>query len=98
MLEESFGLLIYLKKPKNYSKGSLPVYLRITVDGIAKELSLNRSCEKNRWNSFASRLNGTKEDAKELSMFLDTLRLKFSKQKGKFLKPVNKLQLSDLWI
>lgn len=31
MLEESFGLLFYLKKPKNYSKGQLPIYLRITV-------------------------------------------------------------------
>ncbi len=86
MLEESFGLLIYLKKPKNYSKGSLPVYLRITVDGITKELSLNRSWEKNRWNSFASRPNGTKEDAKELCMFLDALQVKVYQAKRQILE------------
>ncbi len=86
MLEESFGLLFYLKKPKNYLKGPLPVYLRITVDGIAKELSLNRSWKKNRWNSFASRPGGTKEDAKELSMFLDALQVKVYQAKRQILE------------
>ncbi len=32
MLDKSFGLLFYLKKPKNYCKGVVPIYLRITVD------------------------------------------------------------------
>lgn len=86
MLEESFGLLFYLKKPKNYSKGPLPIYLRITVDGIAKELSLNRSWEKNRWNSYASRPVGTKEDAKELHMFLDALQVKVYQAKRQILE------------
>ncbi|WP_211217446.1 Arm DNA-binding domain-containing protein [Segetibacter koreensis] len=76
MLEESFGLLFYLKKPKNYSKGLLPIYLRITVDGIVKELSLNRRWEKHRWNSNASKPIGTKEDARELTMFLEALQVK----------------------
>jgi hypothetical protein len=52
MLEESFGLLFYFRKPKNYSKGPLPLYLRLTVDGIVKELSLNRSWEKSRYTIF----------------------------------------------
>jgi hypothetical protein len=67
MLEESFGLLIYLKKPKNYVEGPLPLYLRITVDGNVKELSLNRSWEKHRWNPYSSRAVGNKEDARELN-------------------------------
>lgn len=40
MLEKSFSLLFYLKKPRNYSKGAMPIYLRITVDGIPKEVSI----------------------------------------------------------
>ncbi len=35
MLDKSFGLLLYVKKPKNYLKGDVPIYLRITVDGVS---------------------------------------------------------------
>lgn len=76
MLDKSFGLLFYLKKPKNYGKGPIPIYLRITVDGIAKELSTKRSCDPNRWNPSAERVSGTKEDAKALNAYLDTLQAK----------------------
>ncbi len=50
MLEKSFSLLFYLKKPKNYLKGAMPIYLRITVDGIPKEISTGRQCDPIRWN------------------------------------------------
>jgi len=76
MLDKSFGLLFYLKKPKNYGKGPIPIYLRITVDGISKELSTKRSCDPNRWNPSAERVSGTKEDAKALNAYLDTLQAK----------------------
>ncbi len=74
MLDKSFGLLFYLKKPKHYGKGPIPIYLRITVDGISKELSTKRSCDPNRWNPSAERVSGTKEDAKALNAYLDTLQ------------------------
>lgn len=76
MLEKSFSLLFYLKKPKNYQKGSMPIYLRITVDGIPKEISTGRQCDLDRWNSNAGRVNGTKEDVKSLNAYLDTLQTK----------------------
>jgi site-specific recombinase XerD len=76
MLEKSFSLLFYLKKPKNYLKGAMPIYLRITVDGIPKEISTGRQCDPDRWNAHAGRCNGTKEDAKSLNAYLDTLQTK----------------------
>lgn len=48
MLEKTFSLLSYLKKPKSYQKGTLYVYLRIIVDGIAKEISTSRQCDPDR--------------------------------------------------
>ena len=57
-------------------KGPIPNYLRITVDGIAKELSTKRSCDPNRWNSSAEKVSGTREDAKALNTYLDTLQAK----------------------
>ena len=76
MLEKSFSLLFYLKKPKNYLKGPMPIYVRITVDGIPKEICTSRQCDPDRWNANAGRVNGTKEDVKLLNAYLDTLQTK----------------------
>ena len=37
MLEKSFGLFFFLKQPKNQKSDERYVYLRITVNGSAKE-------------------------------------------------------------
>lgn len=76
MLEKSFGLLFYLKQPRNYDGGSMYIYLRITVDGTFKELSVKRSWESSRWNAKANRATGTKEDARQLNQYLDVLQNK----------------------
>lgn len=70
---KKFRLLFYLKKPKNYCEGNMPVYLRITVDGIPKEVSTKRSCDPERWNSDAQRAKGTKEEHKSLNAFPDVM-------------------------
>jgi integrase len=74
MLEKSLGLLFYLKKPKNYRKGAVPIYLRITVDGAEKEVSTKRAWEPAKWNAKANRASGTKEDCKSLNEYLDILQ------------------------
>lgn len=33
-MEKSFGLFFYLKKPKGYVAGEIPIYLRITVNSV----------------------------------------------------------------
>jgi integrase len=76
MLEKSFGLLFYLKKPKDYQNGAMPVYLRITVDGEEKELSTKRCWEPARWNAKANRAKGVREDCRSLNEYLDDLQNK----------------------
>ena len=86
MLDKSFGLLFYLKKHKNYVKGEVPIYLRITVDGTLKELSLKRSCDPSRWNPHAGRASGTKEYVKTLNNYLDTYQAKVFEAKRKLVE------------
>ena len=43
MISKSFGLLFYLKKHHGDTKVYRPIYLRITVDGVMKEMSIHRS-------------------------------------------------------
>jgi len=81
MLEKSFGLLFYLKKSKNQTKGPFYIYLKITVDGKSVELSSKRKWESSRWNSSAARASGTKEDARELNYLLDALELQIYQAK-----------------
>ena len=86
MLEKSFSLLFYLKKSKNYLKGDMPIYLRITVDGFPKEISTGRQCDPDRWNPNARRACGTKEEAKLLNAFLDTMQTKVYEVRRKLLE------------
>jgi hypothetical protein len=76
MLEKSFGLLFFLKKPNPFRKGPWLLFLRITVNGISRELSLKRTWEKSRWNSKSGRASGNKEDTRELNTYIDIIRIK----------------------
>ena len=84
MLGKSFGLHFYLKKPKNYVKGIIPIYLRITGS--------------NRWNSAAERPAGTKEDSRALTAYLDTLQAKAYEAKRQLIetnKMVTAISIKD---
>jgi hypothetical protein len=73
-MKTNFIQLFYLKKPKNYVKGAVPVYVRITVDGKSVEMSASRKCETELWNTKAGHMRGTKEDAKTLNPYLDKMK------------------------
>jgi hypothetical protein len=53
-----------LKKPKNYLKSAVPVYLRITVDENLVEMAANRKWEPELLNTEARQLISTKEHLK----------------------------------
>jgi integrase len=80
MLESSFGLVFFLKIPRNESK-IRAIYLRITVDGIPKETSTKRKWDISRWDQKLERAIGSKEDAKSINFFLDALTLKINEYK-----------------
>ena len=90
MIPKSFGLLFYLKKPRGYVKGERPIYLRITMDGVMKEMSIHRNCDPGRWDSrigraIISKTSGrrsasepltTDDPFRALNAYLDTLQAK----------------------
>ena len=75
-MQNSVSLLFYLKKPKDYSVGAIPIYLRLTVNGQRSEMSTNRDCLPDKWNKDAGRMAGTKDDVKILNSYLDTIQAK----------------------
>jgi hypothetical protein len=71
--EKNFCLLFYMKKPKNYVSSEMPIYMRITVDGVSKELSTGKLCDPAHWNSKTCRLDGRKEITRITNQYLKTV-------------------------
>lgn len=75
-MKTKFSLLFYIRKPKNYTGGPMPVWVRITVKGKRSETPSGRECDPAQWNSSAGRLKGTKEEVKTFNAYLDDLQSK----------------------
>jgi len=73
MMSKTFGLLFYLKKNKASASGTLPIYLRITIDGKRTEISTKRTIEIKKWSVEANKAIGRTEDIRELNAYLDSL-------------------------
>src|SRR5664279_1192038 len=98
-MEQSFGLVFHLKKPKNFLKGEVPVYMRITVDGLFCEISTKQKCNSELWNRDAGRVTGKSEKANAVNSYLDTLQLKVFEAKRKLIeidKPITPNAIKDL--
>lgn len=85
MLESSFGLFFFLKQPKNQKNDERYVYLRITVDGVAREVSTKRIWQESRWDGKVGRPKGNKEDAASLCAALDAIRTQVYAIKNKLI-------------
>lgn len=76
MVGKNLSLHFYLKKPKKYESGPLPIYLRMTIDKEVVELCISRKCEAKAWDKKAEKVIGKSEEAKELNHHISTFRMK----------------------
>ena len=74
-MEKSFGLHFHLKKSAK-NENEYPIYMRITVNGESREISIKRLCDSASWNVDAGRVNGKTETAKSINAYLDVLQRK----------------------
>lgn len=75
-MEKSPGIKFNLRKPRPYRPGPWLVFLRITVDGIPKELSLKRTWNDNKWSQKPGTAMGKDETSKALNAYLDIILTK----------------------
>ena len=73
-MQSNLNFLFYLKKPKGYVSGPVPIYLRLTVNGQRAEMSISRECHPERWNSDAGLARGTTEEVKALNAYISILQ------------------------
>jgi len=72
-MNKTFGLLFYVKRSKMIGDGTVPVYLRVTIDGERIEISSKRYVNPDKWNANGQKLNGTGEEVRSLNNYLKTL-------------------------
>jgi site-specific recombinase XerD len=77
VLEKSFGIIFYLKKrTAGCSDDERFLYLRVTVNGIAKDISTRRIWYLSRWNSELKKATGNTEQSKSINSDIETLTTK----------------------
>ncbi|WP_160139637.1 site-specific integrase [Chryseobacterium sp. c4a] len=94
LVEQSYGLTFFLKSSKN--EKIRHIYLRITVDGIPKETSTKRKWYPDRWDQKEGKAIGTKEDARALNTFLESLTTKINSHRTELMNndiPISSIDL-----
>ena len=75
-MKHKMSILFYVKSSKASKNGLLPIYQRITINGIRIELSTSRYVEKSKWNTAAGKIKGNSEEARLINSHLDILKNK----------------------
>ena len=75
-MKKTFNQNFIIRRFRQKSRATTLVYVRITVDGIRTELSLQRECDPERWDSDKGRLIGKNEEVKSFNAYLDAVQLK----------------------
>ena len=85
-MNQTLGILFYVKNAKALSTGEVPIYLRITVDGKRAEHSIQRIIHPDKWNPKAGKAIGNKEDIRSLNVYIDTVKAKVYEQQKRLLE------------
>jgi len=72
-MNTNLNILFYLKKPRGYNSGVVPVYMRITINYHRSEISVGREIEPSQWDTARRRAKGTREEIKRFNYHLDTI-------------------------
>lgn len=75
-MKNKIAILFYTKSSRALNSGLLPIYLRITVDGVRIEVSTSKYVEKSRWSVEGGKMKGNSEEARTINSYLDVLKNK----------------------
>ena len=69
-MNSTFNLHFFIRKNKPQPDKTLPVYLRITIDGLRVEIATKRYILEEKWKPKEQKASGTSEEAKLFNRFL----------------------------
>jgi integrase len=99
-MNPSFSQLFYLKGRHREISVKVPIYLRLTVNGIRSELSISRKIEPEKWHTKLGKMKGTHPEASQLNQYLDTVRSKINRIHQRFIdeeRPFTALDIKNAY-
>lgn len=75
---QTFSIHFWLKKTARKNNGNVPIYVRITVDGIRADLSIKRTIREDHRSHGVGRLNPRTSGARNINEYLDEVRSKLT--------------------
>lgn len=70
------SVLFYLRKSKVNSQGLMPIYQRITIDGVRFDSSTGHFINELKWSPESGKIKGNSEEARSINGRLDLLKAK----------------------
>ncbi len=68
-MEHRISGLFYARKSKKTSKGLVPIYIRITVNGQRLEHSIQTYVDDGQWSARAGRVKGSNDQARKVNLY-----------------------------
>ena len=72
-MENRISIHYFVKKSNANSKGNVPIYMRITLNGKRMEFSTNRFVDPKSWKDGLGMTKGKKDDLEVLNVFLSII-------------------------
>lgn len=78
-MKSNLFLLFFMKRPKNYSEGTIPIYIRLTLDSKRSEFATGIKCEPDKWCAKTGRALGKTELLRSINNKLHEFEMKLIK-------------------
>jgi len=95
MKKKTFAILFYVKRTKLLKNGEAPIFMRITVDAIRAEMSIQRSINLSEWIDKKGCAKSTNANNRRLNHYLEHIRHRLYEIQ-KELKDENKTVTAEL--
>jgi integrase/recombinase XerD len=92
-----FSILFFLYKSKANKKGEMPIFCRVTLDGVRKQFATGHNIKEPSWNVKNQRCKGTSLESKVINNNLEVIEQKLNKAYGEIFSEKETFFLDDIY-
>lgn len=74
-MRSTFNVYFFVKKDKQKANGNYPIFVRITIDGVASRFNSKTDVPPNAWNAIAEKAIGRSAEILQINRLLDEIRV-----------------------
>jgi site-specific recombinase XerD len=97
MTRATFNVLYFVKHTKRLKDGTLPIFVRITLNSSRVEFGLQRSVEDEQWDTVKGKAKGNSKQTKEVNAYMETVRTNLHIKKRELEEQGKIITAESLW-